>query len=129
MEEYLHNFKGIAKGRGLPPRNPVECALFGRHFQLIAIFAPLQTPGHVLVTYRQQMVLSIPLLATNLSLPRPGLATKLTSQALTELMSLAEECEVLSCPTDPKTSGGTGLHRSKAKSSRTSSRSIVRDRD
>jgi hypothetical protein len=103
--------------------------LFGRHFQLIAIFAPLQTPGHVLVAYRQQMVLSIPLLATNLSLPRPGLATKLTSQALTELMSLAEECEVLSCPTDPKTSGGTGLHRSKAKSSRTSSRSIVRDRD
>jgi hypothetical protein len=25
MEEYLHNFKGIAKGRGLPPLNPMEC--------------------------------------------------------------------------------------------------------
>jgi hypothetical protein len=24
MEEYLHNFKGIAKGRDLPPRNPME---------------------------------------------------------------------------------------------------------
>jgi hypothetical protein len=29
MEEYLHNFKGIAKGRGLPPRNPMECEFFG----------------------------------------------------------------------------------------------------
>jgi hypothetical protein len=94
--------------------------LFGRRFQLISIFAPLHTPGHVLVAYRQQMVLSIPLLATSLSLPRPALATKLTSQALTELISLAEDCEVLSCLTDPKTSGGTGPHRSKAKPSRTS---------
>jgi hypothetical protein len=25
MEEYLHHFKGIAKGRGLPPLNPMEC--------------------------------------------------------------------------------------------------------
>jgi colanic acid/amylovoran biosynthesis glycosyltransferase len=28
MEAYLHNFKGIAKDRGLPPRNPVECDIF-----------------------------------------------------------------------------------------------------
>jgi hypothetical protein len=25
MEEYLHHFKGIAEGRGLPPLNPMEC--------------------------------------------------------------------------------------------------------
>jgi len=24
MEEYLHNFKGIAKGRSLPPLNPMD---------------------------------------------------------------------------------------------------------
>jgi hypothetical protein len=29
MEEYLHNFKGIARGRGLPPLNPMECENFG----------------------------------------------------------------------------------------------------
>src|SRR5256886_4625686 len=27
MEEYLHKFKGIAKGRGLSPLNPMECAI------------------------------------------------------------------------------------------------------
>jgi hypothetical protein len=100
--------------------------LFGRRFQLLSVFAPLHTPGHVRVAYRQQMVRSIPLLATSLSRPRPALATTLTSPALTELMSLAEACAVRSCPTDPKTSGGTGLHRSQAKSSRTASRSSRR---
>jgi hypothetical protein len=30
MEYYLHNFKGIAKGRGLPPLNPMECGFVGR---------------------------------------------------------------------------------------------------
>jgi hypothetical protein len=29
MEESLHNFKGIAKGRGLPPLNPMECGFSG----------------------------------------------------------------------------------------------------
>src|SRR5262249_38958592 len=100
--------------------------LFGRRFQLISIFAPRQASGHVLVAYRQQMVLSIPLLATSRCPPRPTLATQLTAQPLTTLISLAEEWEVLSCPTDPKTSGGTGLHSSKAKSSRPSSRSFRR---
>jgi hypothetical protein len=28
MEEYLHSFKEIAKGRGLPPLNPMECGIF-----------------------------------------------------------------------------------------------------
>src|SRR5436853_3390620 len=27
MEQYLHKFKGIAKGRGLSPLNPMECAI------------------------------------------------------------------------------------------------------
>jgi len=29
MEEYLHNFKGIAKDGGPPPLNPGECVIFG----------------------------------------------------------------------------------------------------
>jgi hypothetical protein len=100
--------------------------LFGRRFPLLSVFAPLHAPGHVLVAYREQLVLSIPLPATSLFSPRPALATKLTSQALTELLSLAEQCEVLLCPTDPKTSGGTGPHRPNTKSSRTSQRSSRR---
>jgi hypothetical protein len=28
MEEYLHNFKAIEKGRGPSPLNSVECELF-----------------------------------------------------------------------------------------------------
>jgi hypothetical protein len=100
--------------------------LFGRRFPLLSVFSPLHSPGHVLVGYRQQMVLSIPLTATSLSLPRPVPATKLTSHALTELLSLAEQCEVLSCPIAPKTSGGTGPHRPNTKSSRTLRRSSRR---
>jgi hypothetical protein len=100
--------------------------LFGRRFQLISVFAPLHSPGHVLVAYRQQMVLSIPLMATSLSAPRPALGTKLTWHALTELLSLAEQCEVLSCHPEPKTSGGTGPRKLRTKSSRTSQRSSRR---
>jgi hypothetical protein len=41
MEEYLHNFKGIAKGRGLPPLNPMECEiLFREHSSRSASAAP-----------------------------------------------------------------------------------------
>jgi len=28
MEEYLHNFKEIEKGRGPSPLNPMECDIF-----------------------------------------------------------------------------------------------------
>ena len=50
------------------------------------------------------MVLRIELSATDLVAdPRTVPPTKLTSQAVTELATLAEQCEVL-CPTDPKTS-------------------------
>jgi hypothetical protein len=51
------------------------------------------------------MVLRIELSATDLVAdPRTVPPTKLTSQSVTELATLAEQCEVL-CPTDPKTSG------------------------
>gem|GEM_PF-1816510 len=93
--------------------------LFGRRFPLLSVFAPLHSPGHVLVAYREQLVLSIPLLATNLSPSRSTYPTKLTSPAVTELISLAEQYGVLSCPTDLTTSGNACHHSSKRKSSRT----------
>ena len=100
--------------------------LFGRRFPLLSVFAPLHSPGHVLVAYRDQLVLSIPLLATNVAPPRPTLPTKLTSQAVTELLSLAEQYGVLSCPTDLTTSGNACRRSSKPKSSRTLQRSSRR---
>jgi hypothetical protein len=50
--------------------------LFGRRFMLLSVFAPLHSSGHVLVAYREHLVLSIPLLATNLAPPRPTRPTK-----------------------------------------------------
>jgi hypothetical protein len=51
------------------------------------------------------MVLRIELSATDLAADTHRTrTTKLTSQAVTELATLAKQCEVL-CPTDPKTSG------------------------
>jgi hypothetical protein len=78
--------------------------LFGRRFPIVSVSSPLQGQGHVLVSYREYMTLRIPSSATNLALPRPEPHTKLTLEALTELISLAEQCEVL-CPTNPQKSG------------------------
>jgi len=45
MEEYLHNFKGIVEGRGLPPLNPMEC---GReHSFLYTIYYYLVHPAEI----------------------------------------------------------------------------------
>jgi hypothetical protein len=126
--EYLHTpFKNPLNepAQEMEVTDPTH-PLFGRRFQLLSGCAPRHTPGHVRVAYRQQMVLRIPLLATSLARPRPARATTLTSPALTELIALAEACAVRSCPPDPKTSGGTGLHSSQAQSSRTASRSSRR---
>jgi hypothetical protein len=100
--------------------------LFGRRFPLLSMFAPRHSPGHVLVAYRDQLVLSIPLLATNIAPPRSTHPTKLTSQAVTELISLAEPYGVPSCPTDLTTSGHACRHSSKPQSSRTLQRSSRR---
>jgi hypothetical protein len=100
--------------------------LFGRRFPLLSMFAPRHSPGRVLVAYRDQLVLSIPLLATSIAPPRPTHPTKLTSQAVTELISLAEQYGVPSCPTDLTTAGNACRHSSKPKSSRTLQRSSRR---
>jgi len=75
--------------------------LFGRHFEILSVHDSPGLVGHVFVSYRGHMPLRIELQATNLApSPQPSLpATKLTSQALTELAQLtrelAERCEVL----------------------------------
>jgi hypothetical protein len=65
------------------------------------------SPGtrHVLVSYRENMNLRIPIDATNLVSYQLAVPSKLTLSALQELISLAEQYEVLLCPSNPTTSG------------------------
>jgi hypothetical protein len=75
--------------------------LFGRRFPLLSVSSSPQSAGNALVAYRQYMVLRIPRAATNLAPTRPAGSTKLTLQALHELISLAEQCEALWNATRP----------------------------
>jgi hypothetical protein len=79
--------------------------LFGRRFRVESISHPPHRPGHVTVAYREGMRLRLPVVATNLTpgsvtLPR----TKLTRDALRDLLSVLKECES-SCP-DPRSVSG-----------------------
>jgi len=69
--------------------------LFGRHFPLISVSAPLHGPGNVLVRYREYMALRVPVNSTTLALSRPVISTKLTHAAVKELVTIAEDCEAL----------------------------------
>jgi hypothetical protein len=93
--------------------------LYGRRFPLISIHSALHSPGYVLAQYRQDILLRLPLPATNLSPPHPRTDVKLTFHALAELILLAEQWEVLACQTDRKTSGADSPQNSRRNSSRT----------
>ena len=69
--------------------------LFGRRFPLISVSSPLHGPGNVLVSYREYMVLRLPVTSTTLAPSRPVISTKLTADAIQELMTIAEDCEAL----------------------------------
>jgi len=72
--------------------------LFGRRFPLLSAYPQAPTATHVFVTYQGCMVLRIPRAGTNLLPQLPRVSTTLTSHAITDLIALAEQCEVL-CPT------------------------------
>ncbi|MBU0703209.1 MAG: Y4bD/Y4pK family protein [Chloroflexi bacterium] len=93
--------------------------LFGRRFPVLAIHRPQHNAGgHVIVAYREYMGLRIPYLSTNLAPSRPAGQTKLTGESLTDLISLAEQCEVL-CLSNPQQSGRDCHPDSKPKSATT----------
>jgi hypothetical protein len=72
--------------------------LYGRRFRVLSISHPPHGPGHVVVAYRDAMRLRIPVPATSLSSDHlPPLRTKLTRDALRELLALVPEGEV-PCP-------------------------------
>jgi hypothetical protein len=78
--------------------------LFGRRFVSLSTRPRSHSMGYIFVAYRDTMVLRIPQTATNLVSPPHESAplSKLTSHAITELISLAEQCEVLCPATQPK---------------------------
>ena len=78
--------------------------LFGRRFPVRSLAAPERGASHVLVVYRDYMTLRIPLQATTLIPTQPATPTKLTLDAVQELVILAEQVQ-LSCLHDPQTSG------------------------
>jgi hypothetical protein len=86
--------------------------LFGRRFVMLSTRPRSHSMGYLFVAYRDTMVLRIPQTATNLVSPPPECPSlsKLTSHAITELISLAEQCEVLCPATQPKSGIDSRLH-------------------
>jgi hypothetical protein len=103
------------------PRHP----LFGRRFPLISISSARQSAGQVFVAYRDAMVLRIPLASTTLAASRPPASTKLTFDAVTDLLMVAEDCEAL-CPFIQPRSGSACPSSCKSRSETTSRRSSRR---
>src|SRR5207245_10018123 len=106
-----------------PPRDP----LYGRRFALLSTRPRPHSVGYIFVVYRDTMVLRIPQAATSLVMPppEPQPLTKLTSHAITELISFAEQCEVL-CPATQPNSGPDSPPCGKLLSAPTSRRSSRR---
>ncbi len=89
--------------------------LFGRRFPVVSRTSSPLSPGYVLVAYRQYMLLRIPVRATSLSPSLPVHRTKLTLEAVRDLVTLATQCEVL-CPPVPTMSGPASRPNSKHRS-------------
>ena len=115
-----------------PSKNPVveeievidpAHALFGRRFAIASVIRHGREPSNVLVRYRENILLRIPLAATTLSTAFAiKTCTKLSLAAVDELVELANACEAL-CQEDRETSGGKCRKLSGAKSLKTSRQS------
>ncbi len=101
--------------------------LFGRRFALLSTRPRPHSVGYLFVAYRDTMVLRIAQTATNIVSPPPESTSmsKLTLHAITEIISLAEQCEVL-CPATQPNSGIDSPPRGKPVSAPTSRRSSRR---
>ena len=101
--------------------------LFGRRFALLSTRPRPHSVGYIFVVYRSTMVLRLPHAATSLvaAPPESESRTKLTSHAITELISFAEQCEVL-CPATQHNSGPDSPPRGKRVSAPTSRHSSRR---
>ena len=96
--------------------------LFGRTFPLVARDGHAQDrSGCLLVTYRDSILIKLPLGVTNLSsAAMPAARTKLNAEAVQQLLAFVKECEP-PCPSSPPPSGRVFPKRSENRSSKTSS--------
>jgi hypothetical protein len=91
--------------------------LFGRRFPVFSLATSPRSLGFAIVIYRDPMRLRIPLSATDLAPSQQDPVSKLTLAAVTELVTLATQYEVL-CPSPPKLSGSGSPQRGKQPSSK-----------
>ena len=99
--------------------------LFGRRFPVIARPNFPLRPDLVVVAYRPSMFLRIPVPATSLITSPPVARTKLTPAAVSEVVALTTQCEVL-CLSTPTISGGNSRPHSKRRSAKISAPSSRR---
>ena len=101
--------------------------LFGRRFALLSTRPRPHSVGYIFVAYHNTMLLRLPHAVTSLGAtpPESEPRTKLTSHAVTELISFAEQCEVL-CPATQPNSGIASPPCGKRVSAPTSRRSSRR---
>jgi len=114
--------------------------LFGRRFAVRSLSTSRRGTGHAVVAYKGYMRISpdgmrigqdglrinpdrmrirIPLSATQLALPQRALGSKLTLESVTELVTLAQQYEIL-CPSLPTPSGTVLTPHCKRSSSKNS---------
>ena len=81
--------------------------LFGQRFAPVSVSRPRASgSGHILVAYQGRMQLRLPVAAASLA-PQPpgGGLSKLTVEAVEELIALAEDSGGLACSSDPNAFG------------------------
>ena len=85
------------------PRHP----LFGQRFTLASEARPSTSGSNsVLVAYQEHIRLRLPIAATNLALrPLGEVASKLTTEAMRELITLTDSSGVEACSSGPSASG------------------------
>jgi hypothetical protein len=98
--------------------------LFGRSFPLVARTgggSQDRSAGCLLVSYRDSILIKLPLAATHLcSIAAPAARTKLNAEAVQQLLAFVKEYEP-PCPSSLKPSGRVCPRRAGKRSSKTSS--------
>ena len=84
--------------------------LYGKRFPVFSIGLSARSVGFVVAIYKDPMRIRIPISATNLAPTAKVPTSKLTLTSVTELITLAEQCEGL-CQSHQNRSG-TGSRRS-----------------
>jgi hypothetical protein len=79
----------------IDPRHP----LFNKTFYILSMSDPDFSQGHVYVIYREGVTLRIPFNATDIAGNFCISSAKLTASSIEELVSLAQECNLLCRPT------------------------------